>query len=112
MSDREHFIATLQACYFGDRNAFDEIVRIYDKKENITKEDIKPTYEELEKRMYNCAKYLHSIESHDFNADIPISILSGNVNAIKKYLDRQIEIYKDNELEFTDEINCLKEILK
>ena len=38
MSDREHFIATLQACYFGDRNAFDEIVRIYDKKENIIKE--------------------------------------------------------------------------
>ena len=38
MSDREHFIATLQACYFGDKNAFDEIVRIYDKKENIIKE--------------------------------------------------------------------------
>lgn len=38
MSDREHFIATLQACYVGDRNAFDEIVRIYDKKENIIKE--------------------------------------------------------------------------
>ena len=38
MSDREHFIATLQACYVGDRNAFNEIVRIYDKKENIIKE--------------------------------------------------------------------------
>jgi len=38
MRDREHFIATLQACYFGDKNAFDEIVRIYDKKENIIKE--------------------------------------------------------------------------
>lgn len=38
MSDREHFIATLQACYVGDRNALDEIVRIYDKKENIIKE--------------------------------------------------------------------------
>ena len=33
MSDREHFIATLQACYFGDRDAFNEIVRIYDEKE-------------------------------------------------------------------------------
>jgi len=33
MSDREHFITTLQACYFGDRNAYNEIVRIYDEKE-------------------------------------------------------------------------------
>lgn len=35
MSDREHFIATLQACYFGDKNALEEIVRIYDEKENV-----------------------------------------------------------------------------
>lgn len=38
MTNREHFIATLQACYFGDRNAFEEIIRIYDEKENIIKE--------------------------------------------------------------------------
>ena len=30
MTDKEHFVATLQACYFGDRNAFNEIVSIYD----------------------------------------------------------------------------------
>ncbi len=30
MTNREHFIATLQACYFGDRDAFNEIVGIYD----------------------------------------------------------------------------------
>lgn len=30
MTDKEHFMATLQACYFGDRNAFNEIVSIYD----------------------------------------------------------------------------------
>lgn len=38
MTNREHFIATLQVCYFGDRNAFEEIIRIYDEKENIIKE--------------------------------------------------------------------------
>ena len=38
MTNREHFIATLQACYFGDRNAFEEIIRMYDEKENIIKE--------------------------------------------------------------------------
>ena len=30
MTDKEHFVATLQACYFGDRNAFNEIISIYD----------------------------------------------------------------------------------
>lgn len=38
MTNREHFIATLQVCYFGDRNAFEEIIRMYDEKENIIKE--------------------------------------------------------------------------
>lgn len=35
MTDKEHFIATLQACYFGDRNAFNEIVSIYNDLVNI-----------------------------------------------------------------------------
>lgn len=35
MTDKEHFVATLQACYFGDRNAFNEIVSIYDNLINI-----------------------------------------------------------------------------
>lgn len=38
MTNREHFIATLQACYCGDRNAFEEIIRIYDGKDNIINE--------------------------------------------------------------------------
>ena len=28
--NREEFIGKLQACYFGDRNAFNEIVSVYD----------------------------------------------------------------------------------
>jgi len=35
MTDKEHFVATLQACYFGDRNAFNEIVSIYNDLVNI-----------------------------------------------------------------------------
>ena len=35
MTNKEHFVATLQACYFGDRNAFNEIVSIYDDLVNI-----------------------------------------------------------------------------
>lgn len=34
MSEREDFIATLQACYFGDKNAFKKIIRVYEEKEN------------------------------------------------------------------------------
>lgn len=36
MGKKEDFIATLQACYFGDRNAFNKIVSVYDnlKQEN------------------------------------------------------------------------------
>ena len=34
MIEKEHFIATLQACYFGDKNAFNEIVSIYDNLQN------------------------------------------------------------------------------
>ena len=30
MSEREDFIATLQACYIGDINALNEIVSVYD----------------------------------------------------------------------------------
>lgn len=30
MSDREDFIATLQACYIGDINALNKIVSVYD----------------------------------------------------------------------------------
>ena len=30
MGKKEDFIATLQACYFGHRNAFNKIVSVYD----------------------------------------------------------------------------------
>ena len=30
MGKKEDFIAALQACYFGDRNAFNKIVSVYD----------------------------------------------------------------------------------
>lgn len=46
----------------------------------IVKEDNKPSYEELEKRIDKCIKYLYLIENHDFTADIPVSILNGNEN--------------------------------
>ena len=34
MNERTDFIATLQACYFGDRNAFEKVLRIYDEKQD------------------------------------------------------------------------------
>ena len=35
MTEKDDFIATLQACYFGDRNAFEKVLRIYDEKTSI-----------------------------------------------------------------------------
>lgn len=98
MSDREHFIATLQACYFGDRNAFDEIVRIYDKKENIIKEG----REYIES--YNL-EYLHETNEHNL-ADIleeitvksqeEIEILIKEVNKYKSRCKKAIEYINEN----------------
>ena len=54
MSDREDFIATLQACYFGDRNAFNKIVSVYDdlQQENQQlKENLKATKEVAEEHL-------------------------------------------------------------
>lgn len=34
---REEFIGKLQLCYFGDRNAFEEIVSVYDELQEIIK---------------------------------------------------------------------------
>lgn len=33
--NRDEFIGKLQLCYFGDRNAFEEIVSVYDKYKSI-----------------------------------------------------------------------------
>lgn len=44
----------------------------------IIKEDNKPSYEELEKRIKRCSKYLYLIDSHEFISDIPIAILNGS----------------------------------
>lgn len=101
--------ATNYRTIFGCRISYDNLP------ENVSfivREDTKPSYEENEKRMFDCAKYLHSIESHDFTADIPISILNGDKKTIKEYLERQIKIYNENEYEYTDEIKCLKDIVE
>ena len=47
MTEREDFIATLQACFFGDKNAFEKVLRIYDEKENR----INKTIEYVEKNI-------------------------------------------------------------
>ena len=80
MSDREHFIATLQACYFGDRNAFDEIVRIYDKKENIIKEV----------REYIQDRYDGEVLTHTFDKDNVKELLE--IVTDKKAKDKLLEI--------------------
>lgn len=78
--DKEHFIATLQACYFGDRNAFNEIVRIYDD----MKQRIDKAVEYIEKSKLNqldtYCKYLHinfSTETIE-NLDELLNILKGD----------------------------------
>lgn len=48
---REDFIAALQACYFGDRNAFDEIVSVYEDLQQENKQ-LKDNWNELKKYTY------------------------------------------------------------
>ena len=47
MTEKDDFIATLQACYFGDKNAFEKIIRMYEEKENR----INRTIEYVEKNL-------------------------------------------------------------
>lgn len=68
MTDKEHFVATLQACYFGDRNAFNEIVSIYDnliEKNKLLEHRLKTSDDFIESRKenmiidhYNDLKYI------------------------------------------------------
>lgn len=48
--NRDEFIGKLQLCYFGDRNAFNEIVSEYDRLNNIIEEQKKEL--ELWKKKY------------------------------------------------------------
>lgn len=68
MTDKEHFVATLQACYFGDRNAFNEIISIYDnliEKNKLLEHRLKTSNDFIESRKehmikdhYNDLKYI------------------------------------------------------
>lgn len=68
MTDKEHFVATLQACYFGDRNAFNEIISIYDNlieknkllehRLKISNDFIESRKEHMIKDHYNDLKYI------------------------------------------------------
>lgn len=68
MTDKEHFVATLQACYFGDRNTFNEIVSIYDnliEKNKLLEHRLKTSNDFIESRKenmivdhYNDLKYI------------------------------------------------------
>lgn len=78
MTNKEHFIATLQACYFGDRNAFNEIVRIYD---------------DMEQRIDKAVEYIEN--------DLQISILPNNqiINGteVVKRINKVIDILKGDD---------------
>lgn len=45
--NKDNFIATLQACYFGDKNAFNKIVKEFDKYKSIIN-DLDTRLEELQ----------------------------------------------------------------
>ena len=80
---KEEFIGKLQMCYFGDRNAFNEIVGEYDR--------LKVEYE----RIYNENCKLR--EQHNIN---DISLLDENnrlnniINKLEEYLKENIKITK------------------
>lgn len=88
---KEEFIGKLQMCYFGDRNAFNEIVGEYDK--------LKAEYE----RIYNENCKLR--EQHNIN---DISLLDENnrlnniINELEKWLN---EYYKSNRKWYNTELS-------
>ena len=75
---KEEFIGKLQMCYFGDRNAFNEIVGEYDK--------LKAEYE----RIYNENCKLR--EQHNIN---DISLLDEN-NRLNNIIDELEKVIQEN----------------
>ena len=88
MGKKEDFIATLQACYFGDRNAFNKIVSVYD---NLQQENKK-----YKKVIDKAVEYIenHSLYEEEYDYDYEEnSYLSGiDDETAKKDL---LEILKD-----------------
>ena len=80
---KEEFIDKLQMCYFGDRNAFNEIVGEYDK--------LKAEYE----RIYNENCKLR--EQHNIN-DISLLDENNRLNNIINELEEWLNIHKNTYL--------------
>lgn len=85
---KEEFIGKLQMCYFGDRNAFNEIVGEYDK--------LKAEYE----RIYNENCKLR--EQHNIN---DISLLDEN-NRLNNIINYIWQVFENGS--FEDGCDCIK----
>ena len=98
---KEEFIGKLQMCYFGDRNAFNEIVGEYDR--------LKAEYE----RIYNENCKLR--EQHNIN---DISLLDENnrlnniINELEKYLEEESRYNEYKDVFYREDMGSVLEILK
>ena len=96
---KEEFIGKLQMCYFGDRNAFNEIVGEYDR--------LKAEYE----RIYNENCKLR--EQHNIN---DVSLLDENnrlnniINELEKYISSEYYCFDNESIEFEIAKNILDKL--
>ena len=79
---KEEFIGKLQMCYFGDRNAFNEIVGVYD---NLQQEN-----EKMSKKIN------HSIHINDYKR-------------LKDRIDKAIEYIKETPIGSILDVHCGEE---
>ena len=76
--NREEFLGKLQMCYFGERNAFDEIVNEYDRLNNIISE--------LEKWLI---EYRTFIDIPDYYEEGIIDCIDDTLNKLKELKEKE-----------------------
>lgn len=98
--NKEEFIGKLQMCYFGERNAFDEIVSEFDRLNNIINEFNKLLIEHIEEARYELNIILHSDNDLDYKNE-----------CVREFdiLDKNIRMILDKLKEFKGEMNNAKD---
>lgn len=100
--EKSEFIAKLQMCYFGDRNAFNEIIEVYDELKKDTINDI------LAKDYNSCVKDLKKSEKKREKLEKENQRLKDDIKILLKENEAKEKVI----IKYNNVLNELKEWFK